>query len=178
MSTAQVLLLFSAVTVMIGVGVLFLLRHRIYAAQAWRKFERMRRDDAAGIPPNPRDYHYRIDFDSVGLTATNLRDAREHPVTMQWSNVRRAVAFKRDIGMFDCVCLVLSGSDGCGIELNEEMARWNSLVRAMPKHLPGCMDCADWISTVAYPPFATNETEIFSGEATPSVGPAGTARVG
>lgn len=155
------LLLFAAVAVGIGIAVLFLFRDRFYSAWARRKGERLRREEALGIPPSPRDYEYAIAFDSVGFTVTNLRDAREDSVATQWSAVNRAVAFKRDLGITDCVCLVLMRADAVAVELNEEMAGWNRLVEALPNYLPGCKVDAEWFRVVAFPAFATNETEIF-----------------
>jgi hypothetical protein len=78
---------------------------------------------------------------------------------MRWAEVHRATAFKRDLFTVDCICLLFARLDDTGLELGEEMAGWRSFVAALPLHLPGCHD--DWFSTVAFPAFAPNPTEIY-----------------
>ncbi len=166
MSIGNILLLCVLVLAMFTILVLSLSRDRIVAERVRRKVERLRREEAEGVPPSPRDYEHRIDFDDQSISVTNLRDAREPPTSMHWSDIQRAVVFKRDCFTFDCICLVLFRTDATGIEtvieLNEEMARWNSLIESLPKHLPGCLAFADWFSKVAFPACETNATEIFS----------------
>lgn len=161
------LLLAAFCSLLVSGGVLFLTYNRWYVPLSARlKVERLRREEAAGIPPSPRDYHYAITFDHVGLTVTNLRRRESEPVRMLWAEVCRATAFKRDLFTVDCICLFLACPDGTGFELNEEMARWNSFVEALPQHLPGCRQWPDWFAAVAFPAFVQNETEIFRRDAT------------
>jgi hypothetical protein len=126
------------------------------------KVERLRREEAAGIPPNPADYHYAIAFDSQGFTVTNLRNHKQEAVARSWSNIRLVTAFKRDLFAVDCICLHLDGTDGIGVELDEEMAGWTRLIDALPMKLPGCKPRSEWFSAVAFPAFAPNPTEIYS----------------
>jgi hypothetical protein len=132
------------------------------------RVERLRREEAVGIPPSLCDYHYAIAFDDLGFTVKDLRGRKHETWGMRWAGVRRAIAFKRDFFTVDCICLVLFDAADTGVELDEEMARWNSLIEALPRHLPGCKAASEWWSAVAFPPFATNETEIY-GLAQPSL---------
>jgi hypothetical protein len=163
MTTSQVLLLLAACSLTVAAGVLFLLhRHWHIPRQARLKVERLSREEAACIPPSPRDYHYAITFDSIGFTVDALRGSNRESVGMLWPEVSRAIAFKRDLVTVDCICLFLARADGSGFELNEEMARWKSLMQALPKVLPGCKPWSEWFSVVAFPAFATNETEVYA----------------
>ena len=178
MSTQQILMLLEAVSGTIGVGVLFLFRHRISSARAYRKAERLRREEAAGIPPSARDYRHAISFNSFDVIVTDLRCATDDSVAMRWTEVARAVAFKRDLLAVDCICLLLARTDGTGVELNEEMARWNSLMEKLPLHLPTSKPWTDWFSTVAFPAFSANETEIYARGVTQIAEPVEKTNVG
>lgn len=59
-------------------------------------------------------------------------------------------------------CLYLDGTDGIGVELDEEMAGWNRLLDALPVLLPGCKPLSEWLFAVAFPAFAPNPTEIYA----------------
>ena len=137
-------------------------RNRLAQEKARDKVERLRREEAAGVPPNPADYHYAVAFDPQGFTVTNLRTQKHASIARSWSDVCRATAFKRDLFAVDCICLHLGGSDGTGVELDEEMAGWNRFIDALPVQLPGCKPRSEWYSAVAFPAFAPNRTEIYS----------------
>jgi hypothetical protein len=163
MTTQQVVILAGACSLCITGLVLFFWYDRWFLPRRARlKVERLRREEAAGIPPHPRDYHFAISFNAAGFTVADLRGRDHHNVAMTWLEVFRATAFKRDFFTVDCICMFLGRSDGSGVELNEEMARWNSFVEALPQHLPGCTPFEDWFSVVAFPAFAPNATEIFA----------------
>lgn len=163
MTTVQGLLLFAVCSFLVAWAIWFFRYEHWYLLRRARlKRERLSRDEAAGIPPSPRDYHHAITFDSIGFTVDDLRGRNRESKRMLWQEVYRVIAFKRDEFTVDCICLFLARADGTGIELNEEMAQWNSLMEALPKVLPGCKPWPEWFSVVAFPAFATNETDIFA----------------
>ena len=90
--------------------------------------ERLRREEANGVPPSAADYHDAIAFDSHGFTVVNLRANSQVCSTVAWKEISKATAFKRDLFTVDCICLCLGRSDGTEILLNEDMARWTSFV--------------------------------------------------
>jgi hypothetical protein len=161
------ILLMCALAVLVGMPYLFYVRWYVPRRQglAMQKaritIERLRREEAAGIPPNPADYHYAISFDSERLTVTDLRSQKHGATVIFWSDIRHATAFKRDLFNIDCICLHLVCADGTGVELNEEMAGWSRLMDALQTYLPGCKPHSDWYATVAFPAFAPNPTEIY-----------------
>jgi hypothetical protein len=143
-------------------GVCFILYRRWFIPKTVRsKLERLRREEEQGLPPNPRDYHYAIAFDTDRIICTNLRSREVEVVAMHWREVCRATVFKRDLFTYDCICLFLSRSDDTGVELSEEMYGWRQLTESLPQFLPGCMSSEQWFSTVAFPAFASNQTEIY-----------------
>jgi hypothetical protein len=137
-------------------------RDRQAMEKAQAKVERLLREAAAGVPPNPSDYRHAITFDSLGFTVMDLRSQKQEAATRAWSGACLVTAFKRDLFAVDCICLQLAGADGTGVELNEEMAGWNRLLDALPTQLPGCKPRSEWYSAVALPAFAANQTQIYS----------------
>ena len=91
------------------------------------------------------------------LTMENERGER----SVMWEQVLSITAYKRDLFVVDRICLVLELADGGGIEVDEEMKGWDSLVQKLPEYLPGCKTLGEWFQTVAFPAFQLNETSIF-----------------
>lgn len=129
--------------------------------RAHENIERLRREEEAGIPPSPSDYHHAISFDAEGVTVANLRSRTDKPSLIRWPDISRATVFKRDHWSTDCICLFLARDDGLGVELNEEMAKWRTFVGALPNYLQGCLPPDEWFATVALPAFEPNPTEIY-----------------
>lgn len=162
MTIEQALILATVCSLSVGGLVLFLTyRHWYVPLYESRKVDRLRREEAAGIPPSPRDYRYAISFHADGFAIADLRSRKPESIVMRWANICRATAFKRDLLTVDCICLYLARADGTGVEVDEEMARWSSFVEALPQHLPGCKPWSKWFSSVAFPAFATNETKVY-----------------
>lgn len=162
MTAGQALLLAAVSSSLVGGLVLFLAYRNWYLPlRAWLRAERLRREEALDVPPSPRDYQYSITFDAEGFTVVDIRGRGHESATMQWIEVQRAVAFKRDLFTVDCICVSFARADGTTIEVNEEMARWRRFVESIPEHLPDCKPWSDWFSIVAFPPFAPSETVLY-----------------
>src|SRR5438045_771175 len=98
MTIEQTLVPTAVCSLSVGGLVLFLsYRHWYLPLQAKQKVERLRREETAGIPPSPRDYHYAIAFDSSGFTVTDLQGRKHEFIEMKWVDIHRATAFKRDL---------------------------------------------------------------------------------
>jgi hypothetical protein len=136
-------------------------RDRVLMEKVRSRIDRLRREEAAGVPPSPADYRYAITSDSTGLTVRDLRRKGGEVVAVSWPEVIRATVFKRDLFSVDCLCLCFGRVDGTALEIDEEMAGWNSLMEALPQYLPGCKPFSEWFLPVAFPAFAANPTEIF-----------------
>jgi len=91
------------------------------------------------------------------LTVENEKGSR----LLMWDETISIKAFKRDLYAFDRICLLIGLRDGSGIELDEEMSGWDSLVQKLPEYLPGCKGFGEWFDVVAFPAFQVNMTPIF-----------------
>jgi hypothetical protein len=87
---------------------------------------------------------------------------------LTWDETISIKAFKRDLFAVDRICLVIELKDGVGIEVDEEMAGWDSLVQKLPEYLPGCKTFGEWFDIVAFPAFQLNMTPIFERDGDPS----------
>jgi len=91
------------------------------------------------------------------LTIENESGSR----SLAWDETISIKAFKRDLFTVDLICLVIELIDGSGIEVDEEMNGWDSLVQKLPEYLPGCKSFGEWFEVVAFPAFQLNMTSIF-----------------
>ena len=91
------------------------------------------------------------------LTMENDKGSR----LLTWDETICIKAFKRDLYAVDRICLVIGLKDGSGIEVDEEMSGWDSLVQKLPEYLPGCKSFGEWFEVVAFPAFQLNMTPIF-----------------
>jgi hypothetical protein len=160
MSTSQIVLAVAFGATVLLVCVLFFVYERWY--RPWRasqRVKRLRREEDEGIPPSPSDYNFAISFDHEAFTVRDLRIRKGGCDSMRWSDVHLVTAFKRDLWAVDCICLYFARSDDTGVEVDEEMAGWRTLIAALPLHLPGCRE--DWWAEVAFPAFAPNLTQIY-----------------
>jgi len=75
--------------------------------------------------------------------------------TVSWSDVKEVFAFKRDIFVFDLICIGFRVSDdGEYWEIDEQMPGYEDVLPAVTKAFPG-LDPA-WWEKVAFPTFKTN----------------------
>ena len=120
---------------------------------------------AGRVPKIKKSFDHEIKFDANTFTVINLKELSAADLSMKWSEVCKAVAFKRDLFSVDLICLFLYRSDNSGLELDEEMKGWCEFIEAMPTYLQNCKLFEDWFSKVAFPAFAANPTEIYSKRA-------------
>jgi len=105
--------------------------------------------------------NYGIFLDGTGFTVSEMRPSSAPLLSVAWASVIRVTAFKRDLLTVDCICLAITTEDGTTTEVNEEMMGWEAFTEALPTYLPGSRQWTDCFSQVAFPAFATNETEVF-----------------
>jgi hypothetical protein len=101
--------------------------------------------------------HDREHMTIAWLTLENEKGSR----ALTWDETISIKAFKRDLYTVDLMCLGIELKDGSGIEIDEEMSGWDSLVQKLPEYLPGCKSFGEWFQTVAFPAFQLNMTSIF-----------------
>jgi hypothetical protein len=110
----------------------------------------------------PRDYKFETKQNDLGFSVQAIAQPMAVPDALQWTEVSRVSAYKRDLFRVDLICLLFSRSERRGIEVDEEMKGWRDFVEALPKRLPRCKKRAEWLLPIATPAFAINPMEIYS----------------
>jgi len=80
-----------------------------------------------------------------------LEGKREY-ARFTWSEVQEIVTFKRDLGIYDEICLAFR-VNGRWFEVCEDAAGWSALSAAIDQRFPTIPP--DWYQTVMLPPFET-----------------------
>jgi hypothetical protein len=81
---------------------------------------------------------------------------------IDWSQIVRVVAAKRDLFGRDLLCLFFETRPDGVIEVDESMAGWQNLLNALPARLPGALTADDWFARVLFPAFAESPVEVFA----------------
>jgi hypothetical protein len=113
-----------------------------------------------------RDTVYTIfhNANAMKLSWLSMKNGRGE-IVVAWQDTVGVKAFKRDLFAVDLVCLAILLKDTKAVEINEEMAGWESLVEKLPEYLPGCQKFEEWFSAVAFPAFKPNVTAIYQRNA-------------
>lgn len=61
-----------------------------------------------------------------------------------WRDVRRLVAYKRDIYVGDFLCLTIRAAGGRVFEINEESPGWQEVGDVIEQFLPGSLPYTEW----------------------------------
>jgi len=106
------------------------------------------RDRTDGIPSW-------IDFDRAGFT---LHSGEANAASINWLDVRRIVAFKRDLGTSDIVCLEFLLPTGT-FEVNDDVGGFWDLAQRIKDVFPDSDQ--EWEVRVVKPAFAENRSVIY-----------------
>ena len=94
------------------------------------------------------------------LSWVGMKEDRGEKV-IAWEDVIRVEAFKRDLYAVDLICLSIHFDHNTSIEIDEEMAGWDSLVDRLEEYLPRSKKFDYWFELVAFPAFKRNLTVIY-----------------
>jgi hypothetical protein len=112
-----------------------------------------------------------FNFNSDGVTYSSwINSELEYERLIPWTKIEKIAAFKRDLYTVDLMCIAFETSDFV-YEINEEMVSWAAFVTAIATHLPGCLKVEEWYQAVMLPAFETNQTVLYSREATSNLRP-------
>lgn len=125
-----------------------------------RYIEQLRAGETPDIPERT-EWDHEISLSSKAFTIVPLSDSSESPVSIEWSSVVEASAFKRDLFSTDRVCIAFRLTDDCEIEVHEEMKGWIELCDALPSNLPGAAAWTEWFMEITTPAFELNPTPLF-----------------
>jgi hypothetical protein len=81
---------------------------------------------------------------------------------LDWSQIVRVVAAKRDLFGRDLLCLFFETRPDTVIEVDESMSGWQELLNALPARLPGALKAEDWVGRTLFPAFAASPVEVFA----------------
>ena len=112
------------------------------------------------VARTPSWLRHRIDATQAKLSLVPVEPFFPPGACLDWSDVRRVSAYKRDLLTTDLVCLSFEGTSD-SLEVNEEMAGWKELVDALPELLPGSLAYGEWFPHVVRPPFAPRFFVVF-----------------
>jgi hypothetical protein len=103
---------------------------------------------------------------TIHIDANRAQLVHGHSVSsVDWREVTRVLAFKRDLLTTDLICLRIEAGPERSLEVNEEVPGWDALLRALQEFLPGVMDPKKIYALLSTPAFAANETVIFDRHA-------------
>lgn len=128
--------------------------------RARKMAERLLRDLKDGKKPPVRPHKFVIKFDNDGFRLSSVKKP-EQQIEMRWIDVQKSEVYKRDLFVYDLICLLMTDGMGYSIELNEEMCGWLNFVQELPQHLRGCQAFDHWVMNVEFPAFETKRAEIF-----------------
>lgn len=96
-------------------------------------------------------------FDDVGFSVCKSGEVIDR---CKWEEVERIVAFKRDHGIHDEICLQIDiNGRTYPIELSEEFGDYQKFTNALEQYLTSVRP--DWWSKVAFPAFDENAIVVF-----------------
>ena len=101
-----------------------------------------------------------ITSDADGL-AFDFRDENKRVVCIAWSSVTGAIAYKRDLLIFDLSCLAVEVNWDSSIELDEQMNGGESFCRALETQIEHSVPFNDWRRKLSLPPFKTSQTDVY-----------------
>jgi hypothetical protein len=103
-----------------------------------------------------------ISITDSGLAVTSTSSKGESRIEeIEWVDIEKVIAYKRDCHGFDLICLAISGGDSA-IEITEETDGWDALLDCAPEFLPGWQSKTVWYQGVILPAFKSNPTAVFS----------------
>jgi|SRR5579863_6605026 hypothetical protein len=103
----------------------------------------------------------RILLESAGLTRdVPFTDGSTSTVELKWTEIKRVLAFKRDLFAYDLVSVEFQTST-MAIEADEQMEGWDEMITALPGCLPGTPEPQEWWNKVVNPAFESNVTQLF-----------------
>ena len=101
----------------------------------------------------------RTDESSLQRTAA-FTDGTTGVVAMQWDQVRRIAAFRRDVMTEPTLCIAISDPANI-IVLDESMEGWHSLLEAMPRHLTAAPGFNEWRAQIPANSSASHWTILY-----------------
>ena len=78
---------------------------------------------------------------------------------VRWDAIRAITTYKRDLVIYDDICLEFQTDAGVWVEVSEEEPGFRCLVTEIERRFPGIPQ--DWFTTVMHPAFKPNERVLW-----------------
>ena len=124
-----------------------------------RYVEQLQAGEALDIPERT-GWDYEISLQSKGFTISPLSESSGSSITIEWSTVVEATAFKRDLFTTDRVCIAFRITGYSEVEVHEEMKGWVELCESLHTNLPGVPVWTDWYMEITTPAFKSKPTPL------------------
>lgn len=105
-----------------------------------------------------------FDSEQISFQWFSNQGKEKHTASYQWSEIVKAEVFKRDMVIYDLICLQFYIEENEGIEIDEDDLFWNELVLELPKHLSGFKKWSEWFQDVAFPAFKSNLINVYTAK--------------
>jgi hypothetical protein len=129
---------------------------------------RQRTSEPLAIPAQPqreiRLEHAAIEAGGAELRRTaRFTDGSTGAVQMQWSDVRRVAAFRRDVMTQAVLCVAVTDSSQV-VVLDEGMEGWDGLLKELSKHLSESASFTQWRESIQTESQDSYWTALFEGQ--------------
>jgi len=102
-------------------------------------------------------------IESTGFTFQwfSNKDKKKQTGRVLWNEIEQIEVFKRDLFIYDLICMSMRvKNQGC-LELDEDDALWSTLLKNLTRHLDGFIPWSHWFQKVAFPAFETKQMTIY-----------------
>jgi hypothetical protein len=119
----------------------------------------------AGIP-DPVPHRIALDRAEIQIDASQLRrtarftDGSIRAIAMNWADVKRVVAFRRDV-LTSAVVSVAVTDKANVVVLDEQMNGWPTLIESLPAHITLATTFAEWLDQTTGEPLASHWTILY-----------------
>jgi hypothetical protein len=116
--------------------------------------------------PDPVPHRIALDRAEIQIDASQLRrtarftDGSIRAIAMNWADVKRIVAFRRDV-LTNAVVSVAVTDKANVVVLDEQMNGWPTLIESLPTHVALATTFAEWLNESAHEPLSAHWTILF-----------------
>lgn len=90
-------------------------------------------------------------------------DGSVRELAMQWDDVKRVVAFRRDV-LTSAVLSVAITDAAAVVVLDERMEGWGGLIDGLPRHFALAPSFAEWLAGLEHEPLSSGWTILFRAQ--------------
>jgi hypothetical protein len=102
-----------------------------------------------------------IQTDGAQLRRTaHFTDGSIRAIAMNWADVKRVVAFRRDVLTSAVVSVAVTDTENV-VVLDEHMDGWAPLIEGLPRHVALATTFADWLNQAVQEPLSSHWTILF-----------------